>query len=69
MRIIQGVDAGLGRQVKFEVGQQFEQWLEDEENVELWGNWNLKASEKRILLTNFVGAVWENISLFVLHTS
>jgi hypothetical protein len=36
-----------------------EEWLEDEENLNLWENGKLKESEKRILISKFVGAAWE----------
>ena len=52
---VQPVDAGLGRQVKMEIGNQFEEWLEDEDNLQLWEHGKLKESEKRILIAKFVG--------------
>ena len=58
---VQPVDAGCGRQVKVEVGKEFEEWLEDDDNLRLWEHGKLKEYEKRILITKFVGAAWEKI--------
>ena len=43
----QPVDARLGRLVTFHIAQEFKSWLEIDENLELWENWKLSASEKR----------------------
>ena len=59
----QPVDAGLGRLVKLHIAQEFESWLEIDENLELWENGKLSASEKRILVTKFVGSAWDKIFL------
>ena len=40
----------------------FEEWLENDENLEIWENGKLTASEKGILITKFVGAAWEKCS-------
>ena len=31
----------------FHIAQEFKSWLEIDENLELWENWKLSASEKR----------------------
>ena len=59
----QPVDAGLGRLVNFFVGKEFEDWLELDDNLHLWETGKLSASEKRILVTKFVGAAWDHIFL------
>ena len=59
----QPVDAGLGRLVKLLISQEFEVWLEHEDNLEIWENGKLSASEKRVLITKFVGAAWEKVFL------
>ena len=59
----QPVDAGLGRLTKYLVSQEFEEWLEIDDNLEIWENGKLSASEKRILVTKFVGAAWDKIFL------
>ena len=56
---VQPVDAGFGRVIKCEAGEAFEEWLEDEENLTLWEHGHLSASQKRILITKFVGSAWE----------
>ena len=48
-------DAGYGRQVKLEVGKALEAWLEKGDNVEKWDTNKLSASDRGILLTNWVG--------------
>ena len=59
--LLQPVDGGLGRQVKLEVGNELELWLEDDENLNIWEHSKLSASDKRILITKFVGAACEKI--------
>jgi hypothetical protein len=59
----QPVDAGLGRLVKMLISQEFEVWLEHEDNLEIWKNGKLSASEKQILITKFMGAAWEKVFL------
>ena len=54
-RVQGGVDAGYGRLVKFEVGKALEAWLEEGDNVEKWDTNKLSASDRRILLTHWVG--------------
>ena len=43
----QPVDARLGRLVTFHIAQEFKAWLEIDENLKLWENRKLSASEKR----------------------
>ena len=49
--------------VKFLVSQEFEEWLEIADNLDIWETGKLSASEKRILVTRFVGAAWDKIFL------
>ena len=35
--------------------------MEDDENLDLWENGKLSESDKRILITKFVGAAWEKL--------
>jgi hypothetical protein len=58
----QPVDAGLGRLVKFTISQEFEAWLDNDDNLEIWENGKLTASEKRILVSKFVGAAGKEFS-------
>ena len=57
----QPVDAGLARQLKNEIGHELEDWLDDEINLDKWEKGKLSTSEKRILITKFVGDAWERI--------
>lgn len=52
--LLQPVDAGLGRDLKREIGEQMATWLEDEENLEVWEDSKLTASDRRILITKWV---------------
>ena len=57
----QPVDAGLGRLMKYLISREFNTWLEIEDNLDLWETGKLTASEKRILITQFVGAAWDKL--------
>jgi hypothetical protein len=57
----QPVDAGLAKQLKNEIGHELEDWLDDDINLEKWETGKMSASEKRILITKFVGAAWETM--------
>lgn len=57
----QPVDAGLGRLLKVLVSRESEAWLETDDNLDTWENGKLCASERRILVTQFVGAAWEKL--------
>ena len=59
--LTQAVDAGLGRNVKVLTAKEFECWLEYDENLEKWEDGKLSASDKRILITHWVGAAWEKL--------
>ena len=59
--LIQAVDAGLGRLTKFQVGRQFDDWMDKEDNLQKWEDGKITASEKRILITKWVGEAWEII--------
>ena len=53
----QPIDRGLGRQVKIYIGQQFDEWLQDDDNLERWESTTrgtaLSASDRRILLAHW----------------
>ena len=59
--LIQAVDAGLGRLTKFQVGKQFDEWLEQDDHLHKWEDGKISSSEKRILITKWVGEAWEVI--------
>ena len=54
---VQPTDAGLGRDFKREIGEQLAQWLENEDNLEKWESSSLSASDRRILLTQWVSVL------------
>lgn len=58
---LQPVDAGYGRRIQVGVGVKLDLWLEHGENLQKWENGSLTASERRVLLTHWVGAVVEEI--------
>eukprot|EP00903_Cladosiphon_okamuranus_P018578 g17101.t1 len=58
---LQPVDAGYGRRIQVGVGVKLDLWLEHGENLQKWENGTLTASERRVLLTHWVGAVVEEI--------
>ena len=60
--IWQPVDAGMGRILKTLVAQEQQDWLEYNNNIDLWmGNTEkkLNVKERRILLTHWVGNAYE----------
>jgi len=50
---VQPVDRGLGRQIKLYLGEELEDWLEDETNMKKWEEGTLTASEKRIMMAHW----------------
>ena len=50
---LQAVDDGYGKDVKWEMGEQQEAWLDIADNVEKWEDGKLRASDRRILLTHW----------------
>ena len=46
---VQPIDRGLGRQVKIYLGQQLDEWLDDDDNLDKWTSNQLTASDRRIL--------------------
>ncbi|CAN0139847.1 unnamed protein product, partial [Heterosigma akashiwo] len=57
----QPVDGGLGQHAKVLTAKQMDSWMDDPENLEKWENESISASEKRVLITWWVGAAWEKI--------
>lgn len=58
---MQVIDAGIGRAMKVAVGKEQDEWLEDAANLAQWENGTLTASERRILISNWVGKAWEKL--------
>ena len=52
---VQPVDAGVGRMLKVEVGRQLDIWLGQADNLEKWESDKLTASDRRVLITQWVG--------------
>ena len=50
---VQPIDRGLGRQVKIYLGQQMDDWMDDDDNLAKWEENKLTASDRRTLLANW----------------
>ena len=50
---VQPVDRGLGRQLQIYMGQEEDEWLEDDENLQRYENNELTTSDRRILLAQW----------------
>ena len=50
---VQPIDRALGRQVKIYLGQNMDEWLDDDDNLAKWEDNSLTASDRRILLANW----------------
>eukprot|EP00903_Cladosiphon_okamuranus_P011389 g10732.t1 len=58
---LQPVDAGAGRMLKVEVGKQQDAWLEQSDNIERWESNDLTASDRRVLITQWVGSAMQKL--------
>ena len=61
--IWQPVDAGYAEQLKVQIKHEHFKWLDSEENAEKWYNVHntFSASERRILLTHWIGNAYNNL--------
>lgn len=50
---VQPVDDGLGREIKWNMGKEEDEWLEDDDNLIKWEDNKLTASDRRILLAQW----------------
>ena len=57
--ILQPVDAGAGKLMKYLYGLAQDEWLDLMENLELWESGKMTASQRRILMTQWVGKAIE----------
>ena len=57
--MLQAIDAGLGRDMKHLVGVELTRYLEDEERLDKWDDGAYAASERRVLMTQWVGRAWK----------
>ena len=53
------MDAGAGRMLKVEVGKQLDIWLGQSDILDKWESNALTASDRRVLITQWVGAAME----------
>ncbi|CAB1118460.1 unnamed protein product [Ectocarpus sp. CCAP 1310/34] len=51
-----------GRMLKVEVGRQLDDWLKQADNIEKWESNGLMASDRRVLITQWVGAAAEDMN-------
>ncbi|CAB1110373.1 unnamed protein product [Ectocarpus sp. CCAP 1310/34] len=58
----QPVDAGAGRFLKVEVGRQMDIWLEQSDNLERWETASLTASDRRVLIAQWMGAAMARLN-------
>ncbi|CBJ33249.1 C2H2 zinc finger protein [Ectocarpus siliculosus] len=59
---VQPVDAGAGRFLKVEVGNEMDKWLDQSDNIERWETASLTASDRRVLITQWAGAAMEKLN-------
>ncbi|CAB1118359.1 unnamed protein product [Ectocarpus sp. CCAP 1310/34] len=59
---VQPVDAGAGRFLKVEIGRQMDTWLEQSGNLERWETASLTASDRRVLVIQWMGAAMARLN-------
>ena len=59
---VQPVDAGAGRFLKVEVGNEMDKWLDQSDNIERWETASLTASDWRVLITQWTGAAMAKLN-------
>ena len=55
------IDAGVGRMGKNHMHRAYDEWLEEENNNDRMVNGQVPVSEKRILLTKWLGNAWDHV--------
>lgn len=58
---VQPIDAGCGKMLKTKIREEMDKWLEEEDNLELWHD-KLTAKSRRILMTKWTAAAWEELT-------
>ena len=58
---VQPIDAGFGKKMKAKIGEAMEEWLEEEENLDMWHD-SLSAKQRKILMTQWTGKAWRKLS-------
>ena len=59
---VQPVHTEAGRFLKVEVGRQMDIWLEQSDNLERWETASLTASDRRVLITQWMGAAMARLN-------
>jgi hypothetical protein len=57
--VVQSVDAGAGALLIVLYTDQQDMWLDGDENLELWESAKMTAGQRRILMTQWLGAAWD----------
>ena len=60
--MLQPIDAGIGSTIKIIMGQIQDEWLDRDDNLNLWESSDLNARERRILITQWLGEAWERLT-------
>ena len=55
------IDAGVGRMCKNHMQRAYDEWLEEEDNNDRIVTGQVPVSEKRILLTKWLGNAWDHV--------
>ena len=55
------IDAGVGKMCKNHMHRAYDEWLEEEDNNDRIVNGQVPVSEKRILLTTWLGSDWDHV--------
>ena len=68
----QPIDAGVGAVIKVKIGQAQDEWLDVEGNLDAWegdpnATYKLDASMRRILITQWVGTAWDQMTTDVAY--
>ncbi|XP_044179647.1 uncharacterized protein LOC122961127 [Acropora millepora] len=58
---VQPIDAGFGKQMKAKIGEAMKEWLEEDENLDMWHD-RLSAKQRRILQDTMTGKAWRKLS-------
>ena len=61
---VQPIDTGEGYMMKKLIGDQLDRHLENDKNLEVWSGVGYSASERRIMITKWVGAAWSKMKKY-----
>ena len=51
----------VGQQIKFWFAHYLDEWLEDDDNIELWESGQFPPSQRRILVTHLLAKAWQKV--------